>query len=70
MAILIILGKGTDEQLQWCKSEQNGVEIVPMLSLSNSMSTGVSYFEQMKSDLEYRGESDIDIPMLVLGIDI
>lgn len=47
-----------------------GVEIVPMLTLANEMSTGVSYFEQMKSDLEYRGEGDIDIPVLVLGIDV
>lgn len=32
-----------------------GIEIVPMLSMANEMSTGVSYFEQIKSDLEYRG---------------
>ena len=30
----------------------SGIEIVPMLTLANGMSTGVSYFEQMKSDLE------------------
>jgi hypothetical protein len=48
----------------------SGLEIVPMLSLAKNMSTGVSYFEQMKSDLEYRGESNIDIPVLVLGIDV
>ncbi len=47
----------------------SGVEIVPMLSLAKEMSTGVSYFEQMKTDLEMRGESDIDIPVLILGID-
>jgi len=46
-----------------------GIEIVPMLTLAKSMSTGVSYFEQMKSGLEYRGESDIDIPVLIIGID-
>lgn len=48
----------------------SGIEIVPMLSFANEMSTGVSYFEQMKTDLEYRGESDIDIPVLILGIDV
>ena len=47
-----------------------GVEIVPMLKMANEMSSGVSYFEQIKSDLEYRGESNIDIPVLVLGVDI
>ena len=48
----------------------SGVEVVPMLSLANEMSSGVSYFEQMKTDLEYRGESNIDIPVLILGIDV
>ena len=47
----------------------SGVEIVPMLSLASKMSTGVSYFEQIKTDLEYRGVSDIDVPVLVMGID-
>lgn len=47
-----------------------GVEIVPMLAMANEMSTGVSYFEQIKCDLEYRGESNIDIPVLVLGVDV
>jgi len=46
----------------------SGIEIVPMLSLANEMSSGVSYFEQMKTDLEMRGESDIDIPVLIIGI--
>lgn len=46
-----------------------GIEIVPMLSLAREMSTGVSYFEQMKTDLEYRGVSDIDIPVLIMGVD-
>jgi len=48
----------------------SGIEIVPMLSLASQMSTGVSYFEQIKTDLEYRGTSNIDIPVLVLGIDV
>ena len=47
-----------------------GIEIVPMLSLAREMSTGVSYFEQMKTDLEYRGASDIDIPVLIIGVDV
>lgn len=46
-----------------------GIEIVPMLSLANHMSSGVSYFEQMKTDLEMRGVSNIDIPVLILGVD-
>jgi len=33
------------------------------------MSTGVSYFEQFVWDLEHRGTADIDIPVLILGID-
>jgi hypothetical protein len=48
----------------------SGVEIVPMLSLASEMSSGVSYFEQIKTDLEYRGISNIDIPVLVLGVDV
>lgn len=47
-----------------------GVEIVPMGSLTREMSTGVSSFEQIKTDLEQRGHSEIDIPVLVLGIDV
>ncbi|MCA9962485.1 MAG: hypothetical protein KC443_25800 [Anaerolineales bacterium] len=45
-----------------------GVEVVPLKELANNMSTGVSYFEQFVWDLEHRGISDIDIPVLVLGI--
>lgn len=48
----------------------SGIEIVPMLSLAHEMSTGVSYFEQIKTDLELRGVSNIDIPVLVIGIDV
>lgn len=47
----------------------SGIEIVPMYSLAAEMSTGVSFFEQIKTDLEYRGVSNIDIPVLVLGVD-
>lgn len=45
-----------------------GVEIVPLKDFANEMSTGVSYFEQFVWDLEHRGISDIDIPVLILGI--
>ncbi len=45
-----------------------GVEIVPLKSLADEMSTGVSYFEQIVWDLEHRGVADIDIPVLILGI--
>jgi hypothetical protein len=46
-----------------------GVEIVPVKALADSMSSGVSYFEQFVWDLEKRGVSNIDIPVLILGID-
>lgn len=46
-----------------------GVEIVPVKAFAEEMSTGVSYFEQFVWDLEARGISNIDIPVLILGID-
>ncbi|HEW63630.1 BglII/BstYI family type II restriction endonuclease [Fervidicoccus fontis] len=45
-----------------------GIEIVPMKIMSDQMSTGVSYFEQIKWDLEHRGIADIDIPVIIMGI--
>jgi hypothetical protein len=45
------------------------IEIVPVLSLANEMSSGAFYFDQMKTDLEYRGVSNIDIPVLIIGIE-
>jgi hypothetical protein len=45
-----------------------GVEIVPVKDLADEMSTGVSYFEQFVWDLQHRGEADIDIPVLILGV--
>jgi len=48
----------------------HGVEIVPVKSFANDMSSGVSYFEQFVWDLEMRGVADIDIPVLILGIDV
>lgn len=47
----------------------SGVEIVPVKHFVDQMSTGVSYFEQFAWDLEKRGKSNIDIPVLILGID-
>ncbi len=46
-----------------------GVEIVPIKNFADEMSTGVSYFEQFIWNLEKRGVSNIDIPVLILGID-
>lgn len=46
-----------------------GVEIVPMKKMADEMSTGVSYFEQIRWDLQARGVADIDIPVVVMGID-
>lgn len=46
-----------------------GVEIVPVKALALEMSSGVSYFEQFVWDLESRGVADIDIPVLIIGID-
>jgi len=46
-----------------------GIEIVPVKALADEMSSGVSFFEQFVWDLEKRGTSNIDIPVLILGID-
>jgi len=46
-----------------------GIEIVPVKAFADSMSSGVSYFEQFQWDLDHRGVADIDIPVLILGID-
>jgi hypothetical protein len=46
-----------------------GIEIVPVKALALEMSSGVSYFEQLVWDLENRGVADIDVPVLIIGID-
>ena len=46
-----------------------GVEIVPVRGFTREMSTGVAYFEQFTWDLKERGVGNIDIPVLILGID-
>jgi hypothetical protein len=45
-----------------------GIEVVPGYELVKEMSTGVSSFEQLLVDFEHRGESNIDIPIYVIGI--
>ena len=45
-----------------------GIEVVPVKEFAAEMSTGVSYFEQFVWDLEQRGVSNIDIPVLILGL--
>ena len=45
-----------------------GIEVVPSQELVRNMSTGVSSFNQLLVDFEHRGESNIDIPVLVIGI--
>jgi hypothetical protein len=47
-----------------------GIEVVPVKALADEMSSGVSYFEQFVWDLQQRGVSDIDIPVLIIGIDV
>jgi len=46
-----------------------GLEIVATKRFVDEMSTGVSYFEQFIWDLDNRGVSNIDIPVLILGVD-
>lgn len=45
-----------------------GIEVVPSDELVKQMSTGVSSFDQLLVDFENRGESNIDIPVFVIGI--
>lgn len=46
-----------------------GIEIVPVKALAEEMSSGVSYFEQFVWDLDKRGVSNIDVPVMIIGID-
>ena len=45
-----------------------GVEIVPMQTMMQKMSTGVSSYQQILCDFDLRGAADIDIPTVVIGI--
>lgn len=46
-----------------------GIEICPMASMLPHLSSGIGAFEQVIWDLKYRGSTDIDVPVLVLGIE-
>lgn len=45
-----------------------GIGILPVKEFADEMSTDVLCFEQIVWDLEHRGEADIDIPVLILGV--
>lgn len=45
-----------------------GIEIVFTQEMIDCMSTGVSAFEHIMIDFKHRGEADIDIPVLVIGV--
>lgn len=46
-----------------------GISIRPTRKMASDMSTGIGHFEMAVSDLYHRGEADIDIPVLTLGIE-
>jgi hypothetical protein len=46
-----------------------GVEILPTHRMTSEMSSGIGHFEQVVADLYHRGEADIDIPMMIIGIE-
>jgi hypothetical protein len=45
------------------------IEVLPMNSFSHQMSTGPGWFERTATILENRGCGNLDIPVLLLGID-
>jgi hypothetical protein len=46
-----------------------GIEICPMASMLPHMSSGIGAYEQVIWDLKCRGIADIDIPVVVLGVE-
>ena len=46
-----------------------GIEVVLSNSMIPHMSTGVSSFNQIIMDIKARGESDLDIPVLIIGFE-
>ena len=40
-----------------------------MQTMMKEMSTGVSSYQQILCDFDLRGEADIDIPTVVIGIE-
>ena len=45
------------------------IEVLPMNSLVRKMSTGPGWFERTATILANRGYNDLDVPVLLLGID-
>lgn len=45
-----------------------GIGIIPIQSFARTLSTQVPCFEQFIWDLQHRGVSNIDIPVLILGV--
>lgn len=46
-----------------------GIELVAMPSIARNMSSGVGTFTQIVMDMKARGEADIDLPTIIIGID-
>ena len=46
-----------------------GIEVLPTKRMVYEMSSGIGHFEQVVADLYHRGPSDLDIPVLVIGIE-
>ena len=45
------------------------IEVLPMNSFVRNMSTGPGWFERTATILTNRGYNDLDVPVLLLGID-
>ena len=45
-----------------------GIEVVAMPEMIKEMSTGISSFSQIVDDMTHRGEADLDVPTLVIGL--
>lgn len=45
-----------------------GVEIVPTKKMQSSMSSGPGDIDRIRSDMKARGVSEIDLPILVIGV--
>jgi hypothetical protein len=45
-----------------------GIEILPMKSLQNEMSSGVPYYERGLYDLLRQGRSTPAVPLVVIGV--
>jgi len=47
-----------------------GIEVAPMASFRRKMAKGIGSFEQVSEKLEKSGNPDLEIPVLLLGIDV